>query len=261
MFPDNINRLLNGVVDIELASRSEILREEINRSAAWAVQMGVSGSQFAANRRALVHYELIERLADKVWLEIKRVLEDVQFVPHQTASQDLKDYISAKLASPLRECKAGADASLEYFKTKPNPPIEKHFDSIQRKIFAEIDLFCVKLEAQALERKTSRMSSNITHNLHGNNPRVVINSQDYSINIANSKIVFEEIQKAIGSQVLDKKLKGELSKKVSEMENNVGKAGFLKSYSDFVALAANHMTILSPFIPALTQFLQASRAS
>src|SRR5208283_742076 len=105
MIPDNINQLLNGVVDIQLASRNEVLCEEINRSAAWAVQMGVSGSQFAANKRALVHYELIERVADKVWSEIKRVLEEVQFVPQQTASQDLKDYISAKLTAPLKECK------------------------------------------------------------------------------------------------------------------------------------------------------------
>lgn len=261
MLPNDINQLLNGVVDIQLASRSEVLREEINKSAAWAVQMGVSGSQFAANKRALVHYELIERLADKVWSETKRVLEDVQFVPHQTASQDLKDYISVKLAAPLKECKAGAEASLGFFKTKPNPPIEKHFDSIQRKIFAEVDLFCAKLETQALEKKVSRMSSNITYNLHGNNPRVVINSQDYSINIANSKVVFQEIQKVINSQIQDEKLKDELSKKVSEMEGNVGKAGFLKSYSDFIALAANHMTVLGPFIPALTQFLQAGGMS
>ncbi|HUA67353.1 MAG TPA: hypothetical protein VMA13_02290 [Candidatus Saccharimonadales bacterium] len=257
MIPDNIKQLLNGVVDIQLASRSEVLRQEINRSAAWAVQMGVTGSGFAANKRAMVYYEFIERLADKIWSEIKRVLEDVQFVPDQTANQDVKDYINAKLAAPVRECKGGAEASLKLFKTKPNPPIEKHYDSIQRKIFAEVDLFCAKLEAQAVERKNGRMSSNITYYLQGDNPRININSQDYSINIANSKIVFDEIRKLIDLSIADENLKKNLHAKTTEMEQSVGKSSFLQKYSEFMALAANHATVFAPFLPALAQFLQA----
>jgi hypothetical protein len=39
------------------------------------------------------------------------------------------------------------------------------------------------------------------------------------------------------------------------MENSVGQKTFLQKYSEFVALAANHVTIFAPLLPALTQFL------
>ena len=129
---------------------------------------------------------------------------------------------------------------------------------MQRKIFAEVDLFCAKLEAQESEKKANRVSSNITYNLHGNNPRININSKDYSINIANSKIVFDEIRKTIESEIQDENLKRDLQSKVAEMEQSVGKNTFLPKYSEFVALAANHVTVFAPLLPALIQFLTSS---
>ena len=255
MLPENIKQLMNGVVDILLASRSEVLRAEINAAAVWAVQTGVQGSQFAAFKRVKAHYDVIERLSNQVWAEVKRVLEDVQVLTYKELGQDLKSYFKEKIGAPYRECQAGAHGSLGG--VVPQPSFEDHFQNLERKIFAEVDLFCAKLEAQQSEKQASRMSSNVIYNLHGNNPRVVINSQDYSINIANSKVVFDEIRKAVDLQIQDEKLKNGLQQKVEEMETSVGKGDFLKSYSDFVALAANHMTIIGPFLPALTQFLQA----
>jgi hypothetical protein len=104
------------------------------------------------------------------------------------------------------------------------------------------------------------MNSHITYNLHGANPRININSQDYSINISNSKVVFDELRKTIESEITDENLKKDLQLKTSEMEQNVGKSSFLKSYSDFMALAANHVTVFAPLLPALTQFLANSGA-
>jgi hypothetical protein len=39
------------------------------------------------------------------------------------------------------------------------------------------------------------------------------------------------------------------------MESELGRSGFVKNYSDFIALAANHMTVLGPFVPMLTALL------
>jgi len=39
------------------------------------------------------------------------------------------------------------------------------------------------------------------------------------------------------------------------MEAAKGTSGFTQKYQNFIASAANHMTVLAPFIPALTQML------
>jgi hypothetical protein len=256
MLPKNVKELMNGVVDILLTSLNEVLRVEINAAAAWAVQAGVQGSQFAAFKIAKVHCDVIERLSNQVWTDMKRVLEEIQILPYQELGQDLKGYFKEKINAPYSVCRAGFYARLQGIAAQPS--IENHYENLQRKIFAEVDLFCAKLEAQESEKKANRVSSNITYNLHGNNPRVNIGSKDYSINIANSKIVFDEIRKTIKSEIQDENLKRDLQNKVEEMEQSVGKNTFLPKYSEFVALAANHVTVFAPLLPALTQFLTGS---
>jgi len=98
----------------------------------------------------------------------------------------------------------------------------------------------------------------ITYNLHGSNPRININSQDHSINVDNSKIVFDETRNRIESDISDESLKKELRVKVVEMEQSVGQKTFGQKYSNFIASAANHMTIFAPLLPGLTQFLNTS---
>ena len=49
--------------------------------------------------------------------------------------------------------------------------------------------------------------------------------------------------------------KDEIVAAVDEMQNAVGKKGFLQKYNEFVQAAANHMTVFAPFIPLLTKFL------
>ena len=139
---------------------------------------------------------------------------------------------------------------------QPKPSFRDHYESVQSKLFVEMDLFCAKLQVRESEKEANRMSSNIIYNLHGNNPRVNINSQDYSINIANSKVLFDEMRKTIEAEVQDKNLAPSLLQKVTELEENVGKRTFLQKYSEFVALAANHMKVFGPFVPALTQYLE-----
>jgi hypothetical protein len=259
MLPKNVKELMNGVVDILLTSLNEVLRVEINAAAAWAVQAGVQGSQFAAFKLAKVHYDVIERLSNQIWTDMKRVLEEIQIPPYQELGQDLKGYFKEKMNAPYSVCRAGVYARLQGVAAQPS--FENHYENLQRKIFAEVDLFSAKLEAQESEKKANRMSANFTSIVCGDNSRVLVNSQDNSINVANSKLLFAKILNAVDSQIDDKKLKQDLLEKIAEMEAHVGKGSFIKSYSDFVALAANHMTIIVPFLPELTQLLQAGGIS
>jgi len=96
------------------------------------------------------------------------------------------------------------------------------------------------------------------YNITGPNSRVNINSTDLSANVVNigPDALFEELVKAISTGVTDSKRKATLTALVRELEQAKGTPRFVDRYRTFVAAAADHMTLLSPFIPALTQLLQ-----
>ena len=57
------------------------------------------------------------------------------------------------------------------------------------------------------------------------------------------------------ASITDRDLKTRLVHQVDQMEAAAGTSGFAAEYKDFIGLAADHMTVFTPFLPALTQFL------
>lgn len=95
----------------------------------------------------------------------------------------------------------------------------------------------------------------IIYNLIGSNSRVNIHSQDSSENVVYTTAdkIFNDLRDAINNNVKDDKEKESILKKVDGLANSQGKPTFIERYKEFIELAANHMAILGPFIPALTQ--------
>lgn len=91
-------------------------------------------------------------------------------------------------------------------------------------------------------------------NFHGG--KVNVGSTDNSTNINNTTHeVFTGIREALAESQNPESEKETLKQYVARMEAEVGKPGFMKRYQDFVAAGANHMTVLSSFLPALTGLL------
>lgn len=101
------------------------------------------------------------------------------------------------------------------------------------------------------ERATS-----VNYNLYGSQSRVNINSQDHSTNIIQKDLVgiFDDLKNTISSHIPTEDAEA-LLQTVREMENTVGKKSFIQAYQDFIELAANHATVLAPFLPALAHLL------
>lgn len=100
--------------------------------------------------------------------------------------------------------------------------------------------------------------SQIACNLIGPNPRVNIQSHDSSANIIvefEPTELFGRIREAIDQNVQDGEMLKKLQEKVTELEKAQGTPGFAARYQELIALAANHMTLLAPFIPALLQMM------
>ncbi|MGJ1323937.1 hypothetical protein ACR780_14715 [Sphingobacterium faecium] len=114
---------------------------------------------------------------------------------------------------------------------------------------------CVVTKGNTLDRETH---SSITYNLHGNNSRVYNNSVDNSSNVISSDKsaeVFVLLNKIIEEQLSSNSI---LLNLVNDMEQSHKDKSFvsLETYQKFIAQAANHMTLFSPFIPVLTEMLK-----
>jgi hypothetical protein len=93
-------------------------------------------------------------------------------------------------------------------------------------------------------------------NLHGPNSRVNIQSTDHSSNSVHiePEAVFEGLRAALrsGIHAADQE---SLLRRVERLEVTSRTPSFAAAYKDFIQAAANHITIIAPFIPALTSFL------
>lgn len=68
--------------------------------------------------------------------------------------------------------------------------------------------------------------------------------------------LFDEIRTAFKEGISDEAELRSLREIVNEMENSQNTNTFNKAYTKFITSAANHMTLISPFIPALSQMIQ-----
>jgi hypothetical protein len=100
-------------------------------------------------------------------------------------------------------------------------------------------------------------SAGTTYNLHGQHSRVNIGSQDSSVNISNQKTenVFADMRQVIQTHVGNEGERAQILNRLDELEHAKGKSSFTQKYQDFIASAADHISLLSPFIPALTKML------
>ncbi|WAC25199.1 AbiTii domain-containing protein [Blastomonas sp. SL216] len=97
-------------------------------------------------------------------------------------------------------------------------------------------------------------------NLHsgditGHQNRVVINSVDASQNTMDFQTLFQSLTSTINQQVASEADRTALLKAVVDLQATRGSQGYVGAYQRFVELAANHVTILGPFLPALSQWL------
>ncbi|MFF2444532.1 hypothetical protein [Priestia megaterium] len=93
----------------------------------------------------------------------------------------------------------------------------------------------------------------------GSNNRFNKNSTDYSTNLIYTKTditVFDEIREKLNEAQLDQIKKVELLSQVDDLEEAVDTPNFIGRYQKFISSAADHMTLIGPLIPALTELIK-----
>lgn len=116
--------------------------------------------------------------------------------------------------------------------------------------------YLTEIEYKKIKEEEKKVT--IIYNLNGANSRVNNNSNDHSINVVNMSPtdLFDEIRNVLKEGISDEAELRSLREIVNEMENSQNTNSFNKTYTNFITRAANHMTLISPFIPALSQMVQ-----
>ena len=113
----------------------------------------------------------------------------------------------------------------------------------------------IKKRKEKLKIKDSENLQPIIYDFNGSSPKFYINSTDYNINIESLHIVYENIENAITEGLQDSDQKSKILSKLNEMKFERDKKQLRLRYNEFIQSAANHMTLVAPFIPALTNFI------
>jgi hypothetical protein len=104
--------------------------------------------------------------------------------------------------------------------------------------------------------ESAKAITNVYH-VYGHNPHWNVNSYDASTNVVtvSHDQVFANLRKEIISRVSPGGEQDAILERLSSLEKAENTPSFAQRYTDFIAVAANHMQLIAPFIPALTEML------
>lgn len=93
--------------------------------------------------------------------------------------------------------------------------------------------------------------------LQGENPRVNLNSTDHSINVVTkpAEEIFGGIRQRIESEVPEGNKRRQILDALTAMQETGSTPSFAQRYTEFIAITADYVTLLTPFMPALAQML------
>lgn len=107
---------------------------------------------------------------------------------------------------------------------------------------------------RSTSRKPQGSSAGLTVNIQGDHTRFNVNSTDQSVNVSGGQLLFSSMREAIERQVPEPD-RAVLLAEVDGLEQTKGTPAYLKRYTDFMQVAANHMAVFQPFIAQLAQLL------
>ena len=107
---------------------------------------------------------------------------------------------------------------------------------------------------------TQRPPNVVTYNVTGANAKINIGSYDASHNLVfhpgYADELFASIRSAVDAGITDANQRQSVLDAVAAMEQSAGTPAFLERYTRFVGVVADHITLIAPLIPALTQLIQ-----
>lgn len=218
----------------------------------------------------------VERLSRAV---LRELLAD--FTGRNLSVQDLCDsYVGVSLAVLKDKCCSETAASLVDFDlalkdleggglaaTGPMVPYENDpnsffviFASYSKNEYAYLTEKGYKAAQKAQTEKSSRPTNQHVHISGGTFHQSPIGIGGHVtqtlLGTLGDAPIFTDFRKAVDESSLEHGDREQLLAGITAMESAPDGQSFVAHYADFIALAANHMTIIAPFLPALSALLR-----
>jgi hypothetical protein len=100
-----------------------------------------------------------------------------------------------------------------------------------------------------------------TFNAIGPNARNNVNSTDNSTNVVHQGVPFAELREAITSGIADATERAAILESLASLESARDRESASKRYQQFIGAAADYMTLIGPFLPALGHWVHNLAAS
>jgi hypothetical protein len=144
------------------------------------------------------------------------------------------------------------------YRPLPNGLVEKYV-VVDRGFYSAVNgiqaHYQIKVQKESSIQSDQFQQITNIYNLNGAQSKINIQSTDNSINmIKESDELFDKIIKVL-NDINDQKVKDDAIIIVNDMRENIGKPVFKEKYQSFISTLANYITIIGPFIPALTALL------
>lgn len=106
-------------------------------------------------------------------------------------------------------------------------------------------------QSATVQNRTKEVVVNQTFNAIGPNSRNNVNSTDNSTNVVHQGVPFAELRKAIESGIEEGTKRAAILETLASLEAAPDRESASTRYQQFIAAAADYMTLIGPFLPAL----------
>ena len=133
--------------------------------------------------------------------------------------------------------------------------LEETYDVVDPVFFADPSGLDAHYQVKIRRKGAFQPGTGGNYSVHvsGDNARVNISSTDKSNNTVFNGDVFSDLRLAIQNKVPDPEYREKLLIAVEEMKQTQRSPGFAAAYQKFVGLSADHLGVITPFLPALSQ--------
>lgn len=134
---------------------------------------------------------------------------------------------------------------------------DEAFEVVDPKYFDDFHGIPAHFQVDVRRKGTFEAGKGGNYSIHvsGPNARVNLHSTDQSTNMASRGDIFGDMATAIQNGVQDEDSRLAIIQAIALMKEQQGKSGFQDSYRNFMSLAADHLGVILPFLPALAGML------
>jgi len=255
MIAPETQTLLHRIVSESYSDHSREREEAITQHKFKMANQGLFHSSINIQGAAKIYREHFSAFVRNTWVSIEKALEEIGFEPNENSESELHTFVCQAI-NPFVDRENQSLARMFSQPMIPVPKLDAAFADGLRRVQTSITIFVKKIGTMNAKAKFQG-GSQINYYLQGDNPRVNINSHDQSHNVVISEgQLFTKLREAISSAEVEADLKNRLLEKIEEGKVIQAKSGLLKGwFGDFMALAADCITVVQPFVPALAELI------